>query len=150
YGYWKQAFSEDRSIVGKRATVNGTPIVIVGVAPEKFFGVIAGQAPDLWLPLEAQATGRFSTWFDSLSPGSGAEIRSPYMSQQNVYWLWLMARVPEDKKASVAAQWTSILQPDLELRASISKTSYERDQILTSRLQLIPATSGEGTLREDY
>ena len=132
YGYWKQAFGEDRSIIGKRANVNGAPIVIVGVAPEKFFGVLVGQAPDVWLPLEAQATQRFGTWFDSLGPGSGAEVRAPYMNQQNVYWLWLLARVPENQKASAAAQWTSVLQPDLELRASISKDAYEREQILAA------------------
>jgi predicted permease len=150
YGYWKQTFGEDRSIIGKRANINGAPIVIVGVAPEKFFGVIAGQAPDLWLPLEAQATGRFSTWFDSLGPGSGAEVRAPYMNQQNVYWLWLMARVPQSQKVLAAAQWTNVLQPDLELRAGISKDACEREQILASRVQLISAASGEGTLREDY
>ena len=150
YGYWKQTFGEDRSIIGKRANINGAPIVIVGVAPEKFFGVIAGQAPDLWLPLEAQATGRFSTWFDSLGPGSGAEVRAPYMNQQNVYWLWLMARVPQSQKLLAAAQWTNVLQPDLELRAGISKDACEREQILASRVQLISAASGEGTLREDY
>jgi len=150
YGYWQQAFGADRSIVGKRASVNGVPIVIVGIAPEEFLGVIAGQAPDVWLPLEAQATQRFSSWFDSLGPGSGAEIRASYMNQQNVYWLWLLARVPENQKALITAQWTQILQPDFELRASISKDESDREQILSSRVQLIPAARGEGTLREDY
>jgi len=150
YGHWQQAFGANRSVVGKRASINGVPIVIVGVAPEKFFGVIAGQAPDVWLPLEAQATQRFSSWFDSLGPGSGAEVRAPYMDQQNVYWLWLLARVPENQKAPVAAKWTTILQPDLELRASISKDAHDREQVLASRVQLISAASGEGTLREDY
>ena len=45
YGYWQQAFGGDRSIIGRRANVNGVPIVIVGIAPERFFGVIAGQSP---------------------------------------------------------------------------------------------------------
>src|SRR5438477_2313278 len=149
YGYWQQAFGADRSVIGKRASVNGAPIVVVGIAPEKFSGVIAGQAPDVWLPLEAQATQRFSSWFDSLGPGSGADIRASYLNQQNVYWLWLLARVPENQKAQ-AAQWTQILQPDFELRANISKDAREREQVLSSRVQLISAASGEGTLREDY
>jgi predicted permease len=150
YGYWQRAFGADRSVVGRRASVNGVPIVLAGIAPETFSGVIAGQAPDVWLPLEAQATQRFSSWFDSLGPGSGAEVRAPYMNQQNVYWLWLLARVPESQKASIAAQWTAILQPDLELRASISKDARDREQILASRMQLVSAARGEGSLREDY
>jgi predicted permease len=150
FGYWQQAFGADRSIIGRRADVNGVPIVIVGIAPERFFGVIAGQAPDVWLPLEAQATQRFSSWFDSLGPGSGADIRASYLNQQNVYWLWLLARVPENHKSALAAQWTAILQPDFELRGSISKDARDREQILASRMQLISAASGEGSLREDY
>jgi predicted permease len=150
YGYWQQGFGADPSVIGKRANCNGAPVVIIGIAPERFFGVIAGQAPDVWLPLEAQATGRFSSWFDSLGPGSGAEVRAPYMNQQNVYWLWLLARIADNQKTSAAAQWTEVLQPDLELRASISKDAYERQQILTSRMQLLSAANGEGTLRADY
>jgi predicted permease len=150
YGYWQQAFGGDRSIIGRRANVNGVPIVIVGIAPERFFGVIAGQSPDVWLPLEAQATQRFSSWFDSLGPGSGADIRASYLNQQNVYWLWLLARVPEKQKALVGAQWTAILQPDFELRASISKDARDREQILASRMHLISAASGEGSLHDDY
>ena len=104
----------------------------------------------MWLPLEAQATQRFSSWFDSLGPGSGADIRASYLNQQNVYWLWLLARVPEKQKALVGAQWTAILQPDFELLASISKDARDREQILASRMHLISAASGEGSLREDY
>jgi hypothetical protein len=44
----------------------------------------------------------------------------------------------------------TMLQPDLELRASISKDAQDREQVLASRVQLISAASGEGTLREDY
>src|SRR5579864_2030664 len=33
YGFWKQSFGEDLSVIGKRAVVNGLPVIIVGVAP---------------------------------------------------------------------------------------------------------------------
>src|SRR6476660_2428389 len=89
YGFWKQSFGADPSVIGKQALVNGVPVTIVGSAPEGFLGVVAGEAPDLWLPLAAQATGRFHSWFDSLGPGSGADIRAPYMNQASVFWLWI-------------------------------------------------------------
>jgi predicted permease len=150
YGYWRESLGADASVIGKRAVMNGVPVVIIGVAPDHFSGVVAGQAPDVWLPLEAQATGRFGSWFDSLGPGSGVDIRASYMNQQGMYWLWLLARMPDDAKASAAAQWTAILQPDFALLASISKEQRERDQILASRMQLVSAASGEGALREQY
>jgi predicted permease len=150
-GYWTQGFGRDTNVVGKHVILNGVPVTIVGVAPEKFFGATAGSAPDVWLPLTAQATGKFRTWFDSTGPGTGADIGGSYMSQANVYWLWLLARVPDAAKGSaVASRWTRILQPDLASLATISKDARERTQVLGSRVQLVSAAGGEGTLREDY
>jgi predicted permease len=150
YGYWKQSFGSNPAVVGTKAILNGVPTIIVGVAPDHFSGVVAGAAPDLWLPLAAQATGRFTTWFDSLGPGSGADIRASYQNQQSVFWLWLLARVPDAGKLSVAGRWTQIVQPDLALLAGASKDLREQQQILQSRVQLISAATGEGTFRSEY
>jgi predicted permease len=150
HGYWKQSFGADPSVVGKQALMNGVPVLIVGVAPERFSGVVAGTAADVWLPLAAQASGQFHSWFDSLGPGSGADIRASYRNQQNVFWLWLLSRLPDSEKSSAVANWTAVLQPDLALLAKASKDAHERDQILQSRVQLVSAATGEGTLRADY
>jgi hypothetical protein len=150
YGFWKQSFGGDRSMLGEHVVVNGVPVVIVGIAPERFSGVVAGEAPDLWLPLAAQSTGNFGSWFDSLGPGSGADINASYLNQQSVFWLWLLARVPDPVKTSAAANWTEALQPDLLLLANAAKDTHDREQILRSRVQLVSAASGEGTFRENY
>ncbi|MGH9708926.1 MAG: ABC transporter permease, partial [Candidatus Acidiferrales bacterium] len=39
YAYWKARFNGDPAIIGKKATVNGHPVTIVGVAPEGFYGL---------------------------------------------------------------------------------------------------------------
>jgi predicted permease len=150
YGYWKQSFGADPSIVGRGVVINGTPAVIVGVAREGFAGVVAGDAPDLWLPLAAQASGHFHSWFDSLGPGSGANLDASYLPQRTVFWLWLLARLPDAGKSAVLENWTGALQPDLALLASAAKDAHDRDQILHTRVQLVSAAMGEGTLREDY
>ena len=150
YGFWKQSFGAGPSVIGKQAVLNGVPVVIVGIAPDHFSGVVAGEAPDLWLPLTAQATGRFQSWFDSLGPGSGANIRAPYMNQASVFWLWVLARVPDTTQSTAIAHWTEVLEPDLTSLASASKDARDQEQILRSRVQLISAASGEGTLKEDY
>jgi predicted permease len=150
YGFWKQYFGKDFSVIGQRAVVNGVPVTIVGVAPERFSGVVAGSAPDLWLPLGAQASGHFSLWFDSLGPGSGANIRASYLNQEGVFWLWVLARVPHAARSSASSNWTQVLQPDIALLAAAAKDVHNRDQILQSRVELVSAASGEGTLREEY
>jgi predicted permease len=150
FGYWKDAAGSDPGIIGRRETLNGVPIVIVGVGPEHFSGVVAESAPDFWLPLEAQATGRFFSWFDSLGPGSGVDIRALYMNQAGVYWLWLMARVQDPAMAKATSRWTATLQPDLAQLANNSKDARERERILASSVTLVSAAGGEGTLRENY
>lgn len=150
YGFWKQSFGKDPSVIGKQAVMNGVPVIIVGVAPEGFSGVVSGSAPDLWLPLTAQASGHFSFWFDSLGPGSGANIRASYLNQRNVFWLWLLARLPDAAKSSALSNWTQGLQPDIALLADASKDAHDRAEILQSRVQLVSAATGEGTLRDEY
>jgi len=150
YGYWKEAFGGDRSVIGKRAFVNGVQVEIVGIAAERFSGVLAGTAPDFWLPLGVQSTGRFRSWFDSLGPGSAADIGGSYQNQASVYWLWVLADIPEAVKSSAIATWTQALQPDLALMATVSEDLHDREQIRRSRVQIISAATGEGTFREEY
>ena len=72
--------------------------MVVGVAPRNFFGVVQGSAPDLWLPLAAQSSGRFGTWFDSLGPGYQLNLGAPYRNQDAIFWLWVLARVRTIKR----------------------------------------------------
>lgn len=51
YSYWKSHFNGDASVVGRKVTVNGSPITIVGVAPEGFFGVYPLLDAQGYLPL---------------------------------------------------------------------------------------------------
>jgi predicted permease len=150
YAFWKQEFAADPAAIGARIILNGVPAVIVGVAPEKFSGVVAGEAPDLWLPLSAQSSGQFQSWFDSLGPGHGVNLEAPWNKQPAIYWVWILARVPGAQKSQSAARWTEILQPDLALLATLSKDPLEREQILRTRVQLTSAATGEGSFRRQY
>jgi predicted permease len=150
YGYWKQQLGADPAIIGTHIVLSEIPAVIVGVAPERFSGVVAGEAPDLWLPLSAQSSGEFGVWFDSLGPGHGVELEKPWDKQPAIYWLWTLARVPDAQKSQSAARWTQILQPDLALLATLSKDPLEREKILRTNVQLISSANGEGPFRSRY
>ncbi len=150
YGFFKEHFGADRSIVGKQATLNGLPVVVIGVSSEGFNGVVQGSAPDAWLPLAAQTTGRLGTWFDSLGPGYGVGQDKSYLDQPSTFWLWVLSRVPDAVKPAVSAHWTSALASDLSLIAGASKDPQIRSRILASHIQLLPATNGEGDLGKRY
>jgi predicted permease len=150
YGYFKEHFDANQPVLGRQATFNGVPIVIVGVAPEGFSGVVPGQAPDLWLPLAAQATNHFGTWFDSLGPGHDVDLDRSYLNQASIFWLWVLARTPDGVKPMVTAHWTSALAPDLSLIAGASKDTGDRTGILASQVKLVSAENGEGSLAKAY
>jgi predicted permease len=148
YGFAKEHPSQ--SMVGTRAVLNRVPIVVVGVAPEDFFGVVQGAAPDLWLPLAAQSSGSFDTWFDSLGPGYRYDLQAPYRSQEGIFWLWVLARASDTEKPSAVNRWTQAIQPDLQLIADATRDPKERAKIRSTRVQLIPAAGGEGSLNTTY
>ena len=150
YDFAKDKFGAVGSLIGMKATLNRVPIVVIGVAPERFSGVVQGSAPDVWLPLAAQSSGRFGTWFDSLGPGYDVDLQSPYRNQDEVFWLWVLARIPDGEKANAAARWTQALQPDLQLIANANKEAQEREHILQAQVQLVSAASGEGSLGTEY
>jgi len=51
YAYWKTHFGGDLEIVGKKVSVDGHPVTIVGVAPEGFYGVFALVDIQAYMPL---------------------------------------------------------------------------------------------------
>lgn len=73
--YWQHQFARDPSVVGRAFRLNGSVVMIVGVAPETFIG--AGnppETPDVWAPTAiadrvAPATQRLFQIFGHLRSG---------------------------------------------------------------------------------
>jgi predicted permease len=73
FDFWKRAFSSDPSIVGATVVLNGRPISIVGVLPDRFEGLELGSAIDIWMPLIADTAtrdSRFLSIIGRLRPGA--------------------------------------------------------------------------------
>ena len=51
YAYWQSRFDGDPSVIGKKASVNGAPVTIVGVAPEGFHGLTSLMDFQGYIPL---------------------------------------------------------------------------------------------------
>ncbi len=154
YDFARDKFGDVRAVVGMKAVLNRVPVVVIGVAPKRFSGVLQGSAPDLWLPLIAQSSGRFGTWFDSLGPGYNIELEAPWRNQDGIFWLWVLARLPAQDpaqdKGQATLRWTQAIQPDLRLLANATKDANEREHILRTQVQLVSAASGEGSLGAEY
>ena len=55
YRLWMDQYHGDPAVVGRHVTVTDHGVTIVGVAPEGFEGVMVGEHPDLYLPVEFSA-----------------------------------------------------------------------------------------------
>jgi len=81
FGFWKERYASDHSIVGKTIVLNGHPLSVVGVAPEGFDwfikdGSLTGAKPQMWSPWiipgafhDRRNVGRFMTVVARLKPG---------------------------------------------------------------------------------
>jgi hypothetical protein len=50
YQYWQRRFALDPAVLGRRITLNGAPLTVVGVTPQHFFGLDLTPSRDLTLP----------------------------------------------------------------------------------------------------
>ncbi len=81
YAFWQRAYGGDPAIVGRKITLDGHPVQIIGVTAAGFFGVEVGRGFDVAVPICAQAViksednridRRFSWWLGAigrLKPG---------------------------------------------------------------------------------
>jgi predicted permease len=150
YSFFQQHFGADPGIVGRRFVVNGLPVVVVGVAPKGFSGLLQWNAPDLWFPLAAQSTLRLGTAFDSLGPGFAVELDKPWEPQPTIFWLTALTRAPVASQPALSAHWTALLQSDIGLMASVTKDPRERGSIEASHVGFVSAANGEGSLHRRY
>jgi predicted permease len=118
YSYWKSRFSSDPNIIGKKVSVNGHPMTIVGVAPHYFQGLAAMLDIQGYMPL-AMA-------------GVLQDAPKDFLTDSKNTNLELIARL----KTGVSLQQT---QPALQVAAQRLSEQYRRDMTVRA-LPLGPAS----------
>lgn len=124
YGYWQSRLAGDSSLVGQPVSVNGVPHTLVGIGPPSFFGLDRLEAPDVIVPLHAEPSppGMFYL-VGRLRPGVKLD----------------------QARAELNGQWGRILENQKPRLATFSPG--DRDRMLRTRVDLIPAGSGNWGLQ---
>ncbi|MBZ5624294.1 MAG: ABC transporter permease [Acidobacteriia bacterium] len=141
YGFWRTRFSGDPGVIGKRITVNGYPLTIVGVSRAGFDGVEVGYSPQLRIPMMMKKEmtpgpwyslndrrGRFTQAFGRLKPGMTLE----------------------SAKGGLQPLFHQILQMEVQDKEFATATDYTKQQFLKMWMNLLPASKGRSGLRRQF
>ncbi len=135
YAFWQRNFSGDRSVVGKKLTLNGNSFEVLGVTPPGFNGISVGDTFDVAVPICVEPI---------LSP------RNNRLTIRHAWWLasigrlklgWTIARA----NAQMNAVTPAILQETIP-------SFYDSEGVkkyLEYKLGVFPASTGFSQLRED-
>ncbi len=84
---WQQQFEGAPDAVGQVVRVNGTPLTVIGIAPETFHGLTKGLTPTFWLPLGLAEPLRIR---DTFGPAQGPADPT---SERRRRWLMVTGRL---------------------------------------------------------
>jgi predicted permease len=137
--YWTKRFGAAPSILDRKILVNGQPMVVVGVVPTAFRGLVVGSVPDLFVPI-AMKRAVTPTWFG--------------LDDRRTSWLTVFARLKPGVTTEQANARTRVvfagLLDDL-LRESKRPRESRLGQMLAGlRLDLLPAAQGVNELKREF
>ena len=76
HDYWVRRFAGEPGVLNVKVAINGHPMVVVGVAPAGFRGVLSGEHPEVFVPIAMKRevtptwdglTDRRARWLDILA-----------------------------------------------------------------------------------
>ena len=144
YAYWESRLHRDPTIVGKTIIVDGLPLTIIGVARRGFDGIELGYSPRIWIPvaMKSQMTrGYFADFFN--------------LENRRAFWLQVFARLRpgvtlQQAQVSLQPLFHSMLGEELRGKGFENASATARSEFLKSSIQVLPASQGRASLRENY
>ncbi len=135
YQTWQRDYAGDASVVGGAFWVNTIPVIVVGVAPEGFYGDrMTSTPPDFYLPIESMTL----------------LANAPYVHDPGVQWLYIVGRLrPRLEMKSLQEKVSAVLRQAL---APTKEYSSEKGKPLLAKVHVVltPAGAGIQTMQEQY
>jgi predicted permease len=139
HGYWKSRFGAKTEIAGQTVNINQHPMVVIGVAPAGFQGVLGGDTPDVLVPIamEREMTPTWDALDDRLTRWLNIFARlKPGMSQQQA-------------GAAMAVLFRAVSEEEVP-QMEHPLTPHDRERFLAQKLELRPAAQGINPLRDEW
>jgi len=135
YENWQHNYAGDPSVIGSTFWVNTKPVLIIGVAPEGFYGDrLSNTPPDYYLPIQSMPV----------------LLNATYVSDPNTQWLYIVGRVKPGVplaplQAKINGLFRQIVAADPTYAGDKGKAALARAHII-----LTPAGGGIQNLQEQY
>jgi predicted permease len=143
--YWRRAFASAPDVVGRRLSINGASMTIVGVMRPGFFGtVLSLRGPDVWVPLMMQPSVRYAA---NASSSDGADEQKPWPPQPAISWVMMFMRVPSGQPAGAAATLTALFVREREDQLGPHPSAEDLADTRRQRVTLESAATGISGLR---
>ena len=134
YDFWQRRFGGDKSVLGKRITLNGSLFTIVGVSRSGFTGTSVGTPFDVYVPImELGAVNRNAREWNS----------------RHWWWLTVIGRLKpgvslQQATAEADVTFRQIEQNDPEFKPA---PSFDKDRDIRNRAAILPGNQGYSNLR---
>jgi predicted permease len=132
---WTQHFGQDPSVVGGAFVIGGTPMTVVGVAAEQFFGdTIRPDPAAIWIPMgqEPRLRGTVSL-----------------IGRADQHWLYAIGRITSPiPPAQISARLTTVLQQWLSAQPFVPDGA--RPLIPRQHIVVVPADGGVSSAQAQY
>jgi predicted permease len=129
---WMRDYGGDPSVLGRTLQVRGQAYTIVGVAEERFHGMVPMLQPEMWLP---------TAWVEDVEPaGIQDSVPSPTgntrLERRGQRWMFVKARLkPGETRDSAEANLQVIMS---QLAAAHPKTNERRPVAVAADVKVHP------------
>ena len=132
YALWRRDFGSDPSVLGRTMLIHGRPYTIVGVAPERFTGMVPMLQPELWTPI---------AWVEDVEPaGMQDVVPSPTgtsrLDRRGQRWLFIRARLKDGETPARAQAELALVMN--RLAADYPKTNEKRPIATATNVRIHP------------
>jgi predicted permease len=136
---WRRDFGGDPSVLGRTLLIHGQPYAIVGVAAERFTGMVPMLQPELWTAV---------AWVEDVEPaGIQDAVPSPTgttrLDRRGQRWLFTKGRLKDGETGARAQAELKLIMN--QLAADYPKTNDKRPVITATNVRIHP--QADGTLR---
>jgi predicted permease len=141
--YWRNHLASDPDVIGRKVTVNGYPMTVIGVVPASFVGMDPLSIPSLWMPIMmAEQAGNIDAFWK-------------HLMNRRAAWLHVFGRLKpgmtrEAAKASLEPWFRAMLENEPQTEGFPTVTAEQRQRFLSTTFDLAPVPGGLSSARRNF